>query len=146
MTFTLACVSSALYSAASQILSLDRTVGGRLFSGSVRFFLMRFMRLCLVVSLVVCTGTDLIWLFHMAVTSLLLTCSFSLDVCSLEELLVEHWYDIMVMFALFALWSTVEIRNVTTSMFASIPCPITMWFLLSCDVAGQLGLGSSWAE
>ena len=35
MSFTLSCVSSALYAAASQILSLDRTVGGRLFSASL---------------------------------------------------------------------------------------------------------------
>lgn len=35
MTFTLACVSSALYAAGSQILSLDRTVGGRLFAASI---------------------------------------------------------------------------------------------------------------
>lgn len=32
MTFTLACVSACLYSAGSQVLSLDRTLGGRLFS------------------------------------------------------------------------------------------------------------------
>lgn len=35
MTFTLACVSSALYGAGAQILSLDRTVGGRLFGGTI---------------------------------------------------------------------------------------------------------------
>lgn len=35
MTFTLACVASALYAAGSQILSLDRTVGGRLFAASL---------------------------------------------------------------------------------------------------------------
>ena len=35
MTFTLACVSTCLYSAASQVLSIDRTVGGRLFSAAL---------------------------------------------------------------------------------------------------------------
>ena len=35
MTFTLACVSACLYSAGSQVLSLDRTVGGRMFSAVV---------------------------------------------------------------------------------------------------------------
>ena len=33
MSFTLACISTCLYSASSQILSLDRTIGGRIFSG-----------------------------------------------------------------------------------------------------------------
>jgi hypothetical protein len=35
MSFTLACVSTCLYSAASQVLSIDRTVGGRFFSGAL---------------------------------------------------------------------------------------------------------------
>lgn len=35
MTFTLACVSACLYSAGSQVLSLDRTIGGRMFGGAV---------------------------------------------------------------------------------------------------------------
>lgn len=35
MTFTLACIVSALYGASSQVLSLDRSVGGRLFAGSI---------------------------------------------------------------------------------------------------------------
>ena len=35
MHFTLSCVSSVLFAAASQVLSIDRTVGGRLFSGSL---------------------------------------------------------------------------------------------------------------
>ena len=35
MTFTLACIISALYGASSQVLSLDRSVGGRLFAGSI---------------------------------------------------------------------------------------------------------------
>lgn len=35
MSFTLSCVSTALYAAGSQVLSLDRTVGGRLFAASI---------------------------------------------------------------------------------------------------------------
>lgn len=35
MTFTLACITAALYGASSQVLSLDRTVGGRLFAGTI---------------------------------------------------------------------------------------------------------------
>jgi hypothetical protein len=35
MSFTLACVSTCLYSAASQVLSIDRTVGGRFFSAAL---------------------------------------------------------------------------------------------------------------
>ena len=35
MTFTLACIIAALYGASSQILSLDRSVGGRLFGGTI---------------------------------------------------------------------------------------------------------------
>lgn len=35
MQFTLGCVSACLYAAASQVLSLDRTVGGRLFGGVI---------------------------------------------------------------------------------------------------------------
>ena len=35
MTFSLACVSACLYSAASTVLSLDRTVGGRFFGASL---------------------------------------------------------------------------------------------------------------
>lgn len=35
MSFTLSCVSTALYAAGSQVLSLDRTIGGRLFAGSI---------------------------------------------------------------------------------------------------------------
>ncbi len=35
MNFTLACVSSVLFTAASTVLSIDRTVGGRLFSASM---------------------------------------------------------------------------------------------------------------
>lgn len=35
MSFTLSCVSTALYAAASQVLSLDRTIGGRLFAASI---------------------------------------------------------------------------------------------------------------
>lgn len=35
MTFTLACITSALYGASSQVLSLDRSVGGRLFAGTI---------------------------------------------------------------------------------------------------------------
>jgi hypothetical protein len=35
MHFTLSCVSSALFAAASQVLSIDRSVGGRLFSASL---------------------------------------------------------------------------------------------------------------
>ena len=35
MNFTLACICSVLFTAASTVLSIDRTVGGRLFSGSL---------------------------------------------------------------------------------------------------------------
>lgn len=35
MTFTLACICAALYGASSQVLSLDRSVGGRLFAGTI---------------------------------------------------------------------------------------------------------------
>lgn len=35
MTFTLACICAALYGASSQVLSLDRTIGGRLFAGTI---------------------------------------------------------------------------------------------------------------
>lgn len=35
MSFALACIAVCLYSASSQVLSLDRTVGGRLFSGAL---------------------------------------------------------------------------------------------------------------
>ena len=35
MTFTLACICAALYGASSQVLSLDRSIGGRLFAGTI---------------------------------------------------------------------------------------------------------------
>ena len=35
MTFTLACICAALYGASSQVLSLDRSIGGRLFGGTI---------------------------------------------------------------------------------------------------------------
>lgn len=35
MTFTLACITSALYGASAQVLSLDRSIGGRLFGGTI---------------------------------------------------------------------------------------------------------------